>query len=225
MRLLSLSFAFISVFFFSLNSESVENNPEPLSVDELSNNKNTVGTFPVGWQTFPFQGGKAKQVYKIEEENRKKFIHAFDNKDLSVRIMNDFIWPLSKNPHFSWKWRALELPKAAHEDTRETNDSACGVYVAFGKMSGVALKYVWSSSLPVGHVWEKDPGKFYIIVKASGSSKLKQWQNVKVNIVEDYKKYFKKDPSKDPSGIGILTDGNATHSAASCDYTDFMISD
>ncbi len=197
---------------------------DEITVDELSKNKGT-GGFPVEWHTFPLQGGKAKQVYKVEEENGKKFIRAYDNQDLSVRILDDFLWPLSKYPNFSWQWRARELPKGAHEDNHEGNDSACGVYVAFGNLSGVALKYVWSTTLPVGHVWEKDPGKFYIIVAASGASKLNQWQTVKVNIAEDYKKYFKKDPKKDPSGIGLLTDGNATHSPASCDYMDFKISD
>lgn len=197
---------------------------DEITVDELSKNKGT-GNFPLGWSTFPFQGGKAKQVYKVEEENAKKFIQAYDHKELSVRIMNDFIWPLFKYPNFSWQWRAQELPKGGREDSHATNDSACGVYVAFGKTSGVALKYVWSSTLPLDYVWEKDPGKFYIIVKASGGMKLKQWRTVKVNILEDYKKYFKKDPKKDPSGIGILTDGNATHSTAACDYTDFKISD
>jgi len=196
---------------------------DEIAVDDLSKDK-AVGGFPSAWQTFPFQGGKAKQVYKVEEETGKRFIRAYDNQDLSVRIMNDFLWPLSKYPKISWRWRARELPKGAAENKRETNDSACGVYVAFGKTSGVALKYVWSSTLPVGHVWEKDPGKFYIIVASSGAAKLNQWQNIQVNVLEDYKKYFKKDPSKDPSGIGLLTDGNAMHSPAACDYGDFAIS-
>lgn len=211
------------LFFTSPNLLWAQSTDETITVDELSKNK-SVGDFPTGWSTFPFQGGKAKQVYKIAEENGKKFIRASDNQDISVRILNDFLWPLSKYPNISWKWRAKELPKGAHEDNHKGNDSACGIYVAFGKISAVGLKYVWSSTLPVGSVWEKEPGKFFIIVKASGASQLNQWQNVKINILEDYKKYFKKNPSKDPSGIGILTDGNATHSAAACDYMDFAIS-
>ncbi len=196
---------------------------DEISVDELSKDK-TLGNFPSAWQTFPFQGGKAKQVYKVEEENGQRFIRAYDNQDLSVRIMNDFLWPLAKYPHLSWKWRARNLPKGAAENSRDTNDSACGIYVAFGKTSGVALKYVWSSTLPVGTVWEKEPGKFFVIVKSTGTANLNQWQDIKVNIVEDYKKYFKKDPSKDPSGIGLLTDGNAMHATAACDYAGFKIS-
>ncbi len=210
--------------FFLLISQANPILADEIIVDELSKNK-TTGDFPVEWHTFPFQGGKAKQVYKVAEENGKKFIRAYDNQDFSVRIMADFLWPLSRYPYLSWKWRARELPKGAAENNRDTNDSACGIYVAFGKTSGVALKYVWSSTLPVGHVWEKDPGKFFIIVNASGTGQLNQWKNEKVNILEDYKKYFKKDPKKDPSGIGILTDANAMHSTAACDYADFAISD
>jgi len=195
---------------------------DSVNLDDFS--KNSVGDFPKGWSTYPFQGGKVKKVYKVAEENSERFIRAKDDQDISMPIFKEFPWSLSENPTLSWKWRAQELPKGAREDSRATNDSACGVYVVFGKTSGVALKYVWSSSLPVGYVWEKEPGKFYIIVLASGPSNVGKWESEKVNVLEDYKKYFKKDPKKDPSGVGIMSDANAMHSVAACDYTGFMVS-
>jgi hypothetical protein len=214
----------ILVFFpFSSANGEWETSFNELIVNDFST-KTSIGDFPNGWKTYPFQKGKAKQVYKVEEENGKHFIRAYDDKDISMPIFKDFPWPLTQYPILKWSWRPLTLPKGAKEDSRATNDSACGMYVAFGKTSGTALKYVWSSTLPVGHVWEKDPGKFFVIVLASGEKNLNRWQNEKIDVIADYKKYFGKEPKKDPSGIAIMTDGNATHSAAGCDYADFSIS-
>ena len=78
--------------------------------------------------------------------------------------------------------------------------------------------------MPVGNIWEKDPNEFYVIVKNSGAGKLNQWQEVSINVLEEFKKHFKKDPSKNPTAVGIMTDGNAVHSPAGCDYGDFRIS-
>jgi DUF3047 family protein len=216
------SFFLCALLPLPLGAEQLET-PSQLAVDGLSANT-APGEFPPWWKTYPFQKGKAKAVYKVQEENGNRFIRAQDDKDISTPIFKDFGWSLQNYPVLQWNWRAIQMPQGAREDNRATNDSACGVYVAFGRWSGVALKYVWSSTLPAGHVWEKEPGKFYIIVLASGPSRLNQWKSEKVNVVEDFKKYFKKDPSKNPSGIGIMTDGNATHTPAACDYTDFTIS-
>ncbi len=208
---------FLSFLFLSTTAWSEER-----AVDDFYSS--ALEGFPASWDTYPFQKGKAKKVYRIKQEGNLRFIHADDHEDISTPIFRDLPWSLRQHPYLSWKWRAITLPKGAREDGGPMNDSACAVYVAFGKTSGVALKYVWSSELPVGHVWEKQPGKFYIIVAASGVGNLNRWENEKINVVEDYKKYFKKDPTRDPSGIGLMTDGNATHTPSACDYGDFRIS-
>ena len=40
--------------------------------------------------------------------------------------------------------------------------------------------------------------------------------------MDEYRRLFKGNP-KDPSGIGILTDGDGTRTPAVCDYDDFQI--
>lgn len=209
-------FAFLQTLFSSLAF------PQTQAIDSLQNSE--AGEFPRNWKTYPFQMGKAKKVYAIQEEKGEKFIRAVDDQEISTPIFKDFHWELGRQPLLQWKWRATKLPSGAREDHRSTNDSACGVYVAFGRTSGVVLKYVWSSTLPVGHVWEKDPGKFFIVVADSGSSSINRWKSHQINVLEDYKKYFKKEPSKNPSGIGIMTDGNAVHQPAGCDYSNFALS-
>jgi hypothetical protein len=180
--------------------------------------------FPTSFKTYPFQRGKAQDVYAVKEENGNKFLHASDDKDASVQVFKRFLWSTKEYPNFSWKWRAMTLPKGANENNGMSNDSACGIYVTFGGYTGSAIKYVWSSTLPVGTVVEKKPGKFYIIVAESGAGSVGNWKTQAVNVFEDYKKVFKSEPTKDPDGFGLLTDGNATHTPAACDYDDFQIS-
>src|SRR5262249_47466047 len=149
------------------------------------------------FRTYPFQRGKAQDVYAVKEENGNKFLHASDDKDVSVQVFKRFVWNTKQYPNFSWRWRAVTLPKGANENNGQPNDSACGIYVTFGGYTGNAIKYVWSSTLPAGTVVEKKPGKFYMIVRQSGAASAGQWETEAVNVYEDYKKLFKSEPSKD----------------------------
>lgn len=181
--------------------------------------------FPKSFRSFPFQRDKAEQVYIVKEEGGNKFLHALDDKALSVQTLKRFFWEVRRWPNFSWKWRAVTLPKGGEETNGAPNDSACGIYVVFGGYTGNAIKYVWSTTLPAGTVVEKKPGKFYILVMDSGAGQVGSWQTKSVNVLDDYKRLFKADPTQQPAGFGILTDGNATNTPAACDYDDFKISE
>lgn len=181
------------------------------------------GKLPSSWRTWPFQRGKAMEVYLVRSENGNKFISANDAKNLSVQILKDFHWDVKEYPVFSWRWRAQKLPLGADETNPATNDSACGVYVILSKARQEMMKYTWSTTKPVGTVYEKNPGKAYIIAIDNGSTNLHKWQDRTVNVLEDYKKYFHKDLDKDPVAIALLTDGNATGTEAKCDYDNFTI--
>ena len=192
---------------------------EEVQVDHISLSE--LGAFPTNWKTYPFHYGKAEKVYKIAEEAGQKFIRAEDFDNISVPIFRDFNWDIQKYPYLKFSWRAKKLPAGAREVSKATNDSACAVYVGFGRTS--AMKYVWSTSLSVGSFWEKDVGKFFIISKEMGANALGQWRSVTIAVPEDYQRYFRKNIKK-PSGIGIMTDGNAMRQPAACDYKDFRIS-
>lgn len=183
-----------------------------------------VGDFPKGWRTWPGQGGPAKEVYHVQEEGGNKYLAADDGKDHSVQTFKGPAWMVNDYPIVSWRWRAQALPKGANESSGATNDSACGVYVMFSQFKQYGLKYVWSSTLPAGTITAKTPGKMYFVVLDSGAGNVGKWRSHKVNVLEDYKKAFGQEPPKDlqSQGVGILTDGNATHSRGACDYDDFM---
>jgi hypothetical protein len=183
-----------------------------------------VEKFPRRFRTYPFQRSKASRIYKVAEEKDNFYLKAVDGENLSTIIFREFLWDVDTYPYISWRWRARILPKRADERNGLTNDSACGVYVNFGKYQGEVLKYTWSTLAPAGTVYIKKPDKMNIIVKESGTDHLRQWQTVTLHIPNEYARHFKKPLDKRPSGIGVLTDGNATGTPAACDYDDFMIS-
>jgi hypothetical protein len=180
--------------------------------------------FPKSWRTWPFQRGKATAVYRVVLEDGKPVLTAHDDKDYSAQIMYPFIWKIDEYPYLNWRWKPKVLPTGAREDNDNKNDSACGIYVVFGRYSGVATKYVWSTSLPVGKVVSRRDGKLRIKVVGTGPGGVGKWKGYSVNVMDSYKQLFGQPPKRKPSGIAILTDGNATHTAAACDYADFVIS-
>ncbi len=202
---------------FVANAHSTSKN-----LDDFSTSR--IAKFPKRWRTWPFQRSKAAKVYKIAKENDEKFIRAYDDHNASQQIFLNMHWPVKKHPKLHWKWRATTIPKGAHEDDGNTNDSACGIYIVVGKYSGHAIKYVWSSTLPTNTVVSRRDGKLKIKVLNSGNTQHNKWVKHTVDVVMDYKELFGKSLHKNPSGIGLLTDGNALNTPAGCDYKDFSIS-
>jgi len=182
------------------------------------------GKFPSKWRTWPFQRGKATEVYQVAQENGQKILRARDSNGLSPEIMRYFNWDIQKYPYLSWRWKAKTLPTGAQENDDNKNDSACGIYVIVGGYTGNAVKYVWSSQLPAGQIVTRREGKLKIKITDSGAAKLNTWRKNSVNVPADYKELFGSELKKNPSGIGVLTDSNATGTDAACDYADFIIS-
>lgn len=129
-------------------------------------------------------------------------------------------------PILSWKWRVHKLPDGATELERGKNDSGASIYVIFKgafKLNNI-IKYVWSSSLPIGTQTVSPYNKnTKIIVLQSGVDKTNKWITESVNVYEDYKRLFGCKPPK-VEGFGILTDSDNTKSSAIADYDDLILS-
>lgn len=182
------------------------------------------GQFPTYFKSWPLQRGKAKQVYSVQEEGNNLYLAAEDRQNFSAQIFKEFDWKIEAYPYLKWRWRARILPEGAAENSGETNDSACGVYVVFGKTTGTALKFTWSTTLPVGTIYEKKPRELSMKILDSGSKQLNQWRSHSINISKTYEELLREPLKRNPTGIAILTDGNAVQKQAACDYDDFEIS-
>lgn len=202
--------------------------PDPQVVVAEDFSKYKDGVYPKWWKSWPMQRDKVQQIYHVKVEGGKHYLHAFDDKDLSQQIMLPIMWDIEKYPYLNWRWRPKVLPGKpgleAREDKDDQNDSACGVYVIYGRYTGRATKYVWSSALPVGKIVSRRDGKLRITPVASGTAGVGSWHSYSINVPQSYEKLFGSPMNRAPTGIAVLTDGNATHTPAECDYADFSIS-
>src|SRR5262249_20758578 len=86
-----------------------------------------------------------------------------------------------------------------------------------------AIKYVWSTTLPVGtHIDSPVYWRAKVVVLQSGASGLREWRQETVNFYQDYKDLFGAEPGE-VQGIAVLTDADATASVAEADYDDFAL--
>lgn len=178
--------------------------------------------FPEKWKTRDKRG---EALYLVQEEGNGNnlFLRADVFSD-SVTIYKRLKWDIEKYPYFSWRWRVKQLPPEGNERIQEKNDTAAAVYgskINLFKLNVNSVKYIWSATLPKGTVFKQKTT--WVIVVESGEENLGKWITYKVNLLEDYKKFWGKSPSK-LDIVAILSDSNATHSRVIADYDDFFIS-
>ena len=164
-------------------------------------------------------------MFTFGNEGNNYFTRVTSKKDCTSMGM-PYPYSSEQYPILNWSWRVHELPNGATELEREKNDSGAGLYVIFKgpfKFNNI-IKYVWSSSLPVGaHTPSPYNKNTKIVVLQSGVDKINTWVTESVNIYEDYKRLFGCKPPK-VEGFGILTDSDNTKSSAIADYDDITLS-
>ena len=207
----------ISLGVIGLGSTSPSAQDQCVVVDDFSKSK--VGELPGGWKA---RKDEAKDVYKVADEKGKHFLRA-DASDVGIQIGKQFEWDLKEYPVLAWAWRPIEFPKGADERTKK-NDSALAVYAVFPhtRVSVKSLKYIWSEKVPKGtHIPQTSGNTQGVVLRAGGGGT--QWVEERVNVLEDYKRYFKTDDAQKPEGVAVLTDSDDTSSRARGDYARFRV--
>ena len=187
-------------------------------VDDFS--KANVGEFPAGWKP---RKDSAKDVYKVAEDGSNRFLRA-DAKDLGVQAAKQFEWNLKEYPVLAWSWRPQEFPRGGDERTRK-NDSALAVYAVFpnNAWSVRSVKYIWSEKVPKGTHLPQSAGNTQGVVLRTNGEAGGEWIEERVNVLADYRRYFKTDEPPKPEGIAVLTDSDDTSSRARGDYARFRV--
>lgn len=183
--------------------------------------KGKAGEFPPDWKPRKDSG---REVYSIQEMDGLRFLHAVA-KGLGIQAARPYEWDPRAYPMLAWSWRPLEFPKGSDERQAKTNDSAVSVYAVFPHTpwSVKSLKYVWSRVVPVGARLSSSAGLTQVLVVRSGGERKGQWTEERVNVLEDYKKFFDETDTPKASGIAVLTDSDDTKSVAEGDYGNFRV--
>lgn len=181
----------------------------------------TLGQFPIGWD----RAVDRPPPYRVREEDGNRYLEATDEGE-SVIIGMETAWDLDEYPYVSFRLRVNRIPEGGDERTDDRVDSAAGVYVtvkkvAFGRIPE-SVKYVWSSTLPVGSATRREGiGKPWQVVIGSGQEGLGEWRTYVFDVRDAYRKTFGGNPGSKPAGIGILSDANSVGGQAYADYDDF----
>ena len=204
-----------------------ENDPGLVSVVVENFDDIPLGGFPEAWKAWRGDDDLARNLYSIQEEDGNRYLRAEDDGTSIIIRKRMEAWNSREYPILSWRWRARVLPEDGDERIGSTNDSAVAVYVVLDQnflRIPKTLKYVWSTTLPIGTRHRRDGiGRPNVIVLQSGPEKVGQWVTESVNVYEDFVRTFGKAPPKSSVGIAVLTDGNATLTDSQGDYDDFVI--
>jgi hypothetical protein len=192
---------------------------ECLTVDNFSKGK--VGEFPPDWKPRKDAG---REAYSIREADGLRFLHAVA-KNLGIQAARQHEWDPKAYPILAWSWRPVEFPAGSDERQSKTNDSAVSVYAVFphSPVSVKTLKYIWSAVVPVGTRLSSSAGLTQVLVIRNGTEKKGTWREERVNVFEDYRKFFEEGETPKASGIAVLTDSDDTKSTAQGDYANFRV--
>jgi len=190
---------------------------ECVTVENFSKGK--VGEFPSDWKPRKDAG---REVYSIQEMDGLRFLRALA-KGLGIQAAKQYEWDPNAYPMLAWSWRPIEFPAGSDERQSKTNDSAVSVYVVFPHTpwSVKTLKYLWSAVVPMGTRLSSSAGLTQALVIRNGADRKGGWTEERVNILEDYKKFFDEAETPKASGIAVLTDSDDTKSTAQGDYANF----
>ncbi len=181
------------------------------------------GTLPSEW-TWRDQDKDKNKPYRVQVENGNHYLEATDEGE-SVILVREIRWNLDEFPYISFRVRVNRIPAGGDERDDRKVDSAAGLYVTlnkkfFGKIPE-SVKYVWSSTLPVGAaVRRKGIGRPWQVVFGSGEAGLGEWRSYVFDLREAYQDTFGGNPPSRSVGIGVLSDANSFNSQAYADYDD-----
>jgi len=192
---------------------------ECVVIDDFAKAK--VGAFPTDWKPRKDIG---REVYSIQEMDGLRFLRALA-KGLGIQAAKQYEWDPKAYPMLAWSWRPIAFPAGSDERQSKTNDSAVSVYAVFPHTawSVKTIKYIWSAVVPVGTRLSSSAGLTQVLVIRNGTDRKGGWTEERVNILEDYKKFFDDTEAPKASGIAVLTDSDDTKSTAQGDYANFRL--
>jgi hypothetical protein len=222
----------LSKFYHDLTDDLIDDYSFSYMIAELADHPfvvledfetDTVGALPANW-TWRSGDNEKNKPYAVREEAGNRYLAATDEGE-SVILGKSVKWNLQEFPYVSFRWRVHRIPEGADERFDKKVDSAAGIYFVYRKKTfGLvpeSVKYVWSSTLPVGSAVRRNGiGKPWMVVVESGAGGVGVWHTYVFDLRDAYRRTFGGDPPERPIGIAILSDANSTESQAYADYDD-----
>jgi hypothetical protein len=183
------------------------------------------------WKVVGMFSGRVN-YYSIIDEGGTPLIHAHYEPPNRTAIFGVRLDSPTRLPRLSWRWRVRAFPHDADEKLDGHSDNAASVYVTYaGTFRRFAIKYVWSTKYPAGTHWKpadySSLSPMHIVVLEGPPTAQDAWREETLSPAEDFRRYFGGDADDVPPvvGLGVLSDGDGTHSVVEADYGAFRFYD
>ena len=197
---------------------------------------------PAGWQPLIIAANKATTEYRLQRDGGSVVLFAHARAAASA-IGCPVNFDIRSAPVIEWRWKVAGLIEGADNAIASREDSPVRIILEFaGDRSKLPLReqaifalakaasgrevpyatlmYVWANRAPVGSViTNPHTGRVRMVVATSGPAGVGAWQNMRRNVVDDYRKAFGEDPGR-LAGVGILTDTDNTGATVDAWYGD-----
>jgi hypothetical protein len=195
-----------------------------------------------GWAHQPLSKLKRDTVYTLVQEDGRAVLRGAADGSASAYVAR--LKPAAAVPAIlSWRWKTDALVPGADNRDKNREDAPLRVMIAFDgdrsalpqaeqkrfrrarNLSGreppyAMLMYIWSDQVPVESIIPSaHTSQVKMLVVASGTDGLGQWQPVRRNVAEDYRRAYGAEPGP-VLGVAVMTDTDNTGKKAVGEYAD-----
>jgi len=195
------------------------------------------------WAPLTFTKIKAHSTYTLVKEGDKSILKAESRASASA-IVHHKTYNIYEYPHLHWRWKVEQLSDRGNPSEKSGDDYPIRVYVMFqydperatlgerlkyGAARAIygkypphsTLNYVWTGrNLSDRIIHSPYTDKAFMIVQEKGKDRVGQWVEETVNVLEDYRKVFGKNPPA-TAGIAVMSDTDNAGGGAGV-YLDYI---
>jgi hypothetical protein len=197
------------------------------------------------WVHRPLSKLKKDTVYTLTQADGREVLRGTADGSASF-FVSRFQSAMEVPASIRWRWKTDALVTGADNRDKKLEDAPLRMIVAFDgdqstlpevekkrfkrarSLSGrdlpyALLMYIWSDHVPVNTVIPSaHTSQVKMLVVASGSEGLGQWQTVKRSLADDYRLAFGAEPGP-VLGVAVMTDTDNTGTRAVGEYADILM--
>ena len=203
------------------------------------------GELPETWETMTFSGIDRHTRYTLIQDDGRTVIQA-DSWNAASGLIRFLRMDPADYPVIQWQWKIEHVLEKGDAGTRQGDDYAARIYVAFAfdpdqaswwerarhktaaafsgkEVPGSALNYIWANRARKTSILTNPYlSESMMVAVQSGDTHAGRWITEKRNIVADYRQAFGR-PPPEIIGIGIMTDTDDTGEKTAGYYGDIRL--
>lgn len=203
------------------------------------------GKIPDSWEAMTFSGIDRHTGYTLIKDDGQTVIKA-ESRNAASGLIRFLRVDTAAYPVIQWQWKIDHVLEKGDAQTRQGDDYAARIYVAFAfdpeqaswwertrnksaamlsgkEVPGSALNYIWANKAPKNSILTNPYiSESMMVAVQSGNSLAGRWITEKRDIVADYRQAFGQNPPE-IIGIGIMTDTDDTGEETAGYYRDILL--